>query len=49
MYGNFPCSAFYERAVTALPSNPVFHRSLADPALLPVLKEVAREIGYGLT
>jgi hypothetical protein len=48
MYGNSPCVALYERAETALAPSPVFHRPLADPALLPVLRRVAREIGYGL-
>lgn len=49
MYGNSPSVALYERALPALPPSPVFHRPLSDPALLPVLKRVALEIGYGLT
>lgn len=48
MYRNSPSMALYERAAPALPPNPVFHRPLSDPALLPVLKRVARDIGYGL-
>ncbi|HSG38373.1 MAG TPA: RES family NAD+ phosphorylase [Thermoanaerobaculia bacterium] len=48
MYRNSPSMALYERAAAALPPNPVFHRALGDPALLPVLKRVARDIGYGL-
>jgi len=48
MYGGSPCVALYERAEPALPPHPVFHRPLSDPALLPALKQVAREIGYGL-
>ena len=48
MYRNSPSMALYERAEPALPPNPVFHRPLSDPALLPVLKRVARDINYGL-
>jgi hypothetical protein len=40
--------ALYDRAGDALPSRPIFHRPLTDPALLPALKGVARETGYGL-
>jgi hypothetical protein len=31
-----------------MPNRPLFHRPLIDPALLPVLKQVALELGYGL-
>lgn len=48
MDGGSPCMALYDRASAALPSSPVFHRPLTDPALLPALKGVARETGYGL-
>ncbi|MFL6194572.1 MAG: RES family NAD+ phosphorylase [Thermoanaerobaculia bacterium] len=48
MYGGSVCMALYERAAPALPPYPVFHRPLSDPALLTALKQVAREIGYGL-
>jgi len=48
MYRNLPTVALYERALPALPPAPVFHRPLSDPALLPVLKRVARDLGYGL-
>lgn len=48
MHGNSPAVALYERALPALPPVPIFHRPLRDPALLPVLKKVARELGYGL-
>ncbi|HSF39435.1 MAG TPA: RES family NAD+ phosphorylase [Thermoanaerobaculia bacterium] len=48
MYGNRPAVALYERALAALPSVPAFHRPLADPTLLSVLKHVALNIGYGL-
>jgi hypothetical protein len=48
MHGNQPAVALYERALPSLPPIPVFHRPLRDPALLPVLKRVARDLGYGL-
>jgi hypothetical protein len=48
MHGNRPSVALYERALTALPPVPIFHRPLVDPALLPVLRRVAAQIGYGL-
>jgi hypothetical protein len=48
MHGNRLAVAFYERALFALPRVPIFHRPLIDPALLPVLKRVARDLGYGL-
>lgn len=49
MHANRPAIALYERALTALPRAPVFHRPLADPALLSVLRHAARELGYGLS
>jgi hypothetical protein len=48
MYRNRPCAALYERGATALPRMPEFHRPLRDPALLPVIRRVAKDIGYGL-
>jgi hypothetical protein len=48
MYGNRPSVALYERAVLALPAVPIFHRPLLDPALLPILSQVAKDLGYGL-
>ncbi len=48
MDGGFSCMALFEWAAPALPPQPAFHRPLADPALLPALKQVAREMGYGL-
>ena len=48
MHANRPAVALYERAGGALPHTPVFHRPLDDPALLPVLARVARDLGYGL-
>ena len=48
MHGNLPAVALYERSLPALPPVPIFHRPLRDPALLPVLKRIARDLGYGL-
>lgn len=48
MHGNRPSMALWERAVSAVPSIPLFHRPLVDPALLPVLSRVAKDLGYGL-
>lgn len=48
MHANRPAVALYERAERALAPAPVFHRPLLDPALLPVLRHVALDIGYGL-
>jgi hypothetical protein len=48
MHRNSPAVALYERGLPALPSMPIFHRPLRDPALLPLLKQVARDLGYGL-
>jgi hypothetical protein len=48
MYRNRPCAALYERGAEALPKRPEFHRPLRDPALLPVIRRVAKDIGYGL-
>jgi hypothetical protein len=48
MHRNRPSVALYERAVSSLPSTPIFHRPLNDPALLPILSRVARDLGYGL-
>ena len=48
MHANRPCVAAYERARAAIPSAPVLHRALADPALLPRLSEAAQRLGYRL-
>ncbi len=48
MHANRPAVALYERATGAMPDNPSFHRALADPALLPPLRGIALEVGYGL-
>jgi hypothetical protein len=49
MYRNAPAVALYERAANALPARPFFHRSLADPLLLPALAAAAPELGYTLS
>ncbi|HBL28799.1 MAG TPA: hypothetical protein DD490_18345 [Acidobacteria bacterium] len=48
MHGNRPAVVLWERGTWAVPPLPVFHRPLLDPALLPVLSRVARDLGYGL-
>lgn len=48
MHANQPVIALYERAkdTGALPARPLFHRSLSDPSLLTVLRNVAIDLGY---
>lgn len=46
MNANEPCVALYERAADVVPDRPVFHRLLADPVMLPMLKRASAEIGY---
>ncbi len=48
MFANQPAIALYERALTAVPAKPVFHRPLVDPALRGLLGKSARDLGYGL-
>ncbi len=48
MHANMPAAALYERAMGAMPDAPVFHRPLADPALLGPLRMIAIDVGYGL-
>jgi hypothetical protein len=48
MHANKPCVALYERAQTATPAAPSFHRALSDPSLLGRLNTAATRIGYGL-
>ena len=47
---NRPVVVLYERAnhPDLFPTNPVLHRSLADPTLHKALVMVGEEIGYGL-
>ncbi len=49
MAGGGAAVALYERAADALPAAPLFHRSLADPALSAPLSHAAQAIGYGLS
>lgn len=49
MNANRPAVAFYERAEGAIEPSPIFHRELADPALLDSLRRIAMELRYGLT
>lgn len=48
MYGNRTAYALYERAQSAMPARPTFHRALRDPVLLTVLKNAASDLGYAL-
>lgn len=50
MHANRPALALNERAEAAgaIPGIPQFHRALADPALLTVLKNAALDIGFAL-
>ena len=43
-----PCSAMYEKSAFALPSNPVVHKALDDPSLLPGLSRIAARLNYAL-
>jgi hypothetical protein len=48
MHANEPAVVLNDRAEAAevLPAVPAFHRALADPALLTVLRNAARALGY---
>lgn len=48
MGGSRPAIALYERARAALPSHPVFHRALDDPALTAIVLRAAGRFGYGV-
>jgi hypothetical protein len=48
MNGGEPAVALWERADDAVPRRPVFHRQLGDPAMMTVLRNAARELGYRL-
>ena len=48
MHANLPSVALFERAAAAMPSAPVLHRPLVEPALLGALNRAARDLGYGL-
>jgi hypothetical protein len=49
MYRNTPSVALYERAEGAMPARPFFHRTPADPLLLPALIDAADDLGYTLS
>lgn len=46
MDGNRPAVALYERARSALPAHPVFHRALADSAMTTLVTNAALQFGY---
>ena len=48
MGGDRPVVALYERAAAALPTRPVFHRALADPALTAIVLRAAGRFGYAV-
>lgn len=48
MDANRPAVALYERARSALPPRPVFHRAVADPALDSLVASAARQFNYQL-
>ena len=50
MHANAPALVLNDRAETrgAVANQPTFHRALADPAILTVLKNAANELGYVL-
>src|SRR5260370_25835796 len=43
---NRPAVMLYERAASALPSRPTFHRALADPTLTAAIVRAARRFNY---
>lgn len=51
MHANRPAMILTDRAEAAgvIPDRPSFHRALGDPALLGLLKNAARSIGYALS
>ena len=48
MDSNKPSVAFYERADDAIPTRPLFHRALADPALSGAVVQAALLFKYGV-
>jgi hypothetical protein len=50
MHGGMPAMALNERALKEplFPAHPLFHRALADDAMLDTLKHAARDLGYAL-
>ena len=48
MYGNAKSVALFERGAKAIPALTVFHRALNDPAMLAMLAQTGKDIGYQL-
>ena len=48
MNGHAPAMALNERALTAMPRLPLFHRALNDDMLVDVLQRIALRLSYGL-
>ena len=48
MDANRAAMALYERATSAMPASPVFHRALADPLLAPAISRAALQFNYGV-
>jgi hypothetical protein len=51
MHANEPAVVLNEHAHGrgVLPNHPRFHRALSDPAMLSILRNAARAVGYHLT
>ena len=48
MNGHAPAVALNERAQSAMPEQPLFHRALNDDMLVEVLQQIALRLSYGL-
>jgi hypothetical protein len=48
MDANRTAVALYERARSAMPARPAFHRAIGDAALGAVVKNAARRFGYAI-
>ncbi len=48
MHANRPAVVLYERAVDAMPSNPLLNLPLTDPRLFTPLRNAAHSLGYRL-
>jgi hypothetical protein len=48
MNGHAPAIALNERAQSALPQQPQFHRALNDDMLVETLQQIALRLSYGL-
>ena len=51
MHANQPAVALNEHADArrVLPDHPLYHRALRDPAMLSMLRNAARAVGYDLS